>query len=92
MRNLAGFSFLLLFLAACSTLSQRKGPPRLDEVEQMKGLSSAQVVEKIGPPSDVQGARVFYFLSEESSYHPEPKAQVYEFIYSKDRLVDLRRR
>lgn len=73
-------------LGACASLSQRRGPPRVAEVQDMRGQPRADVLKALGKPSDVQGARVFYYLSEESTYHPEPHGKLYELIFLRDRL------
>jgi len=86
MKKLFG-AFLLCFVVSCA--SQKKGPPRLEEALEMRGQSLAMIKKAFGNPADEQGKRKFWFLSKESTYHPEPKARLYEFIFVDERLVNL---
>lgn len=90
----SSLSFLFLLLASCSStsLSQKKGPPRVADVEALKGQKKEEVLKALGAPSDTQGSRVYYFLSEDSTYHPEPSGKIYELIFVKERLVRVEAR
>ena len=81
----------LLLLAACSTTHRKGYTPMLEEVQKLRGLSAEAIKEKIGNPADIQGGRVFYFLTADSKYHPEPKAQLFELIFKNNQLLEIRR-
>ncbi len=55
----------------------------------MRGQSLDAVQKAFGQPADTQGKRMFWFLSKESTYHPEPKARLYQFLFVDGRLVNL---
>ena len=84
-------AFMMIGLPACSSLRSRDNPPSLDEALALKGESAAVVEKKLGPPADLQkGPRKFWFLTRDSKYHPEAKAELYELLFAGDRLVDVR--
>jgi hypothetical protein len=86
------FPILLFLIAACATDSHRKGyPPLLEEAQALRGHSFEEVKKALGSPADSEpNGRVFWFLTSESKYHPEPKAQLFELVFKQDRLLEIK--
>ncbi len=83
--------FLVLsFLGACASTAS-KSIPTLQEAQAMRGQSTELVKKQLGNPADEQkNGRLFWFLNTESKYHPEPKAQLFEFLFKQDRLLEIK--
>lgn len=58
------FALLILCLTqfSCSTQKEKSGP-ELESANKVLGLTKAEVIEKLGPPSDQRSGRYFWYLS-----------------------------
>ncbi len=63
----------------------------VDEAWALRGLERSQVDAAMGTPNDVEDDRAFWFLSTESKNHPAPTPELHEFLFSKGRLISIKK-
>lgn len=65
-------------------------PPTFENAESLRGMSYGEVKAKLGEAADQRSPNVAYwFLSKESTYHPDPKPVLYQFMFQNDQLVEV---
>jgi hypothetical protein len=67
----------------------RKGLPLFADALKLRGLPKEKVVAKLGEPADQPNPqRGYWFLSDESTYHPDPTPILYEFHFNDKGLLE----
>ena len=67
-------------------------PPSVKKALEMRGQSFSDIQKELGAPADeAASGRRFWFLSDETGYHPNPQPRLYELLFDKEnRLIDVR--
>jgi len=92
-RFIALFVLLSSFVfVSCANQTKNLKAYEYKNATKLMGKSSAEVEATLGKPSDKSlDGRQYYFLQQESSHHPEPHPDLYEFVYANDRLVRIQK-
>jgi len=83
---------VFLFAVACSTspiANKTTKLPLYSKAISLRGQTKAAVIKTLGEPADQpQENRAFWFLSDESTYHPDPTPILYEFHFSEKGILE----
>jgi hypothetical protein len=94
--SILGLASAMGFVLSCSSsgsIERRKLSkqqlPLYSTALSLRGRSREKVIEVLGEPADQpQTGRAFWFLSDESTYHPDPTPILYEFHFSEKGVLE----
>jgi hypothetical protein len=79
----------LLLTLACTSRQHRV--PQLAKAYALKGRTLDEVKGELGLPATQDRPSVgYWYLTEDNRYHPEPRVELYELLFEKNRLIDIK--
>jgi hypothetical protein len=82
-------ALFLTTIAACSTPGSKADLPQLSKALGLRGSHRDKVIKTLGEPADNPNpSRAFWFLSDESAYHPDPTPTLYEFRFNEKGILE----